>query len=439
MKFLRAEEGDDVVGEVIPPVVHILPVSTEESNGRKRGLPDVIPPEPVPPSRLNGRRRSLRDAAASEPVAPTNGRKWSDRDVVTPSPQPVAPVNGRKWSDRDVVSPTPEPVPLANGDKRGLHEAVAPEPVAVANGHKSDLHEEAAPEPVAPVDGPKHRLREAARPEPVAPANGHQRGAHEAAAPEPVAAANGHKHDLHEALPEPAAPADGHTRRLPDVTPPEAAPARINGARPATPWIRPDVLDSCVVALRRMGGPKLRSVGVTSSVRGEGRSTVAAAMAVIQATEYRRKTILIELDGQRPSAAEEFGLAESPGVAEFVRGGVDIEECIQWPSKNLGVVVAGADLSMAKVLGGSGAEGIVAALSRRADTLVLDLPPLARGAGGVQLVDLCESVALVVRAGEVSTHRIEEAAAALSTPPFVILNGVKSAAPRWVRRMLGMR
>jgi len=198
------------------------------------------------------------------------------------------------------------------------------------------------------------------------------------------------------------------------------------------------MLDACVVALRRMGGTELRSVGVTSSVRGEGRSTVAMAMAVIYAAEYRRTTILVELDGHESSAAREFGLNASPGVAEFIRDKLDIEECIQWVTDDLGVVVAGADPSMAKLLRGSRAEDMVAALSRRADTLVLDLPPLEKGAGGVQLVDLCESVALVVRAG-VSTHRIEEAAALLTTPPFVILNGVKSAAPRWVRRLLGMR
>jgi Mrp family chromosome partitioning ATPase len=136
--------------------------------------------------------------------------------------------------------------------------------------------------------------------------------------------------------------------------------------------------------------------------------------------------------------AREFGLADSPGVAEFVRGDLDIEDCIQWVTDDLGVVVAGADPSMAALLRGSTAEDIVDALAQQADMLVLDLPPLEKGAGGVQLVDLCEAVALVVRAG-VSTHRIEEAAAALTTPPFVILNGVKSAAPRWVRRLLGMR
>jgi len=215
-------------------------------------------------------------------------------------------------------------------------------------------------------------------------------------------------------------------------------PTDFEHVRAGLPSVRPEVLDACLVALRRMGGPNLRSVGVTSSGKGEGRSTVATAMAVIQASEYQRKTILVELDAHKPSAASELGLAQGPGVAEYLRDGVDLERCIQWPTENLGVMVAGANPSMAQVLRGTAADELVAVLSRRVDMVVLDLPSLSKGAGGVQLVDLCEAVALVVRAGEVSTHRIEEAAAALSAPPFVILNGVKSAAPNWVRRLLGM-
>jgi Mrp family chromosome partitioning ATPase len=264
---------------------------------------------------------------------------------------------------------------------------------------------------------------------------------------QPPAAKPAHAKPAHaKPAPEHAAPAHAisihspkaHVAKAPRTASPKHQLREVSAAHSSTPRIRPEMLDACVVALRRMGGPALQSVGVTSSVRGEGRSTVAAAMAVIHASEYRRRTIFVELDGHRSSAAREFGLADSPGVAEFVRGDLDIEDCIQWVTDDLGVVVAGADPSMAALLRGSTAEDIVDALAQQADMLVLDLPPLEKGAGGVQLVDLCEAVALVVRAG-VSTHRIEEAAAALTTPPFVILNGVKSAAPRWVRRLLGMR
>jgi Mrp family chromosome partitioning ATPase len=257
--------------------------------------------------------------------------------------------------------------------------------------------------------------------------NGAAKGATHGA---PKAAANG----------APKAAGNGHNGSAAlAAAAPDAVRSEVDGVRPERPQIRPEVLDACVVALRRMGGAQVESVGVTSSSRGEGRSTIAAAMAVIQSSEYMRKTILLELDVREPSAAREFGLSEGPGVAEFLRDGLDIEQCIQWPTPNLGVVVAGAGAPMSQLLRGSGAESIVTALSRRVETIVFDLPPLEKGAGGVQLVGLCEKVALVVRAGEVSTHRIEEAAAVLTTPPFVILNGVKSAAPRWARRLLGMR
>jgi Mrp family chromosome partitioning ATPase len=291
-------------------------------------------------------------------------------------------------------------------------------PAHAAQAHAAPSVPAAPPAAAAPVEAAR------GEPTPAKPAHAKPGPAKSAAHATPTRAVTIHAPKAHVAKARAASP----MHQLREVTP----------VHPTPPRIRPEMLDACVVALRRMGGPGLQSVGVTSSVRGEGRSTVAAAMAVIHASEFRHRTILVEFDGHEPPAARAFGIAESPGVAEFIRGDVDIEDCIQWVTEDLGVVVAGADPSMATLLRGSTAEDIVEAVWKHGDTLVLDLPPLEKGAGGVQLVDLCEAVALVVRAG-VSTHRIEEAAAALTTPPFVILNGTKSATPRWVRRLLGMR
>jgi len=316
---------------------------------------------------------------------------------------------------------------------------IVPAPKAPKNGHKRDPAH-AAPAEATLAPGPTPAPAPLAPPPPPAlpptstpPAPAPRPTEPTPAKPKPTQAASSQAVTIH----APKAPSTTARTPVARVASPKHQLREASSVYPTTPRIRPEMLDACVVALRRMGGPALQSVGVTSSVRGEGRSTVAAAMAVIYASEYRRRTILVEFDAHKAPAAREFGLAEAPGVAEFIRG-EDIEACVQWVNEDLGVLVAGSDPSMATLLRGSTAEDIVDELSRHADTLVLDLPPLEKGAGGVQLVDLCESVALVVRAG-VSTHRIEEAAAALTTPPFVILNGVKSAAPRWVRRLLGMR
>jgi len=331
---------------------------------------------------------------------------------------------------------------------------VVPSPTAPRNGHKRTPAHAAPPQvpqadaapaaPVASIAAPAPTALPPAAPTPAQPSPS------KSAPPEPAAAhAAPVKPAPADATPAKssrahAAPAGAVTIHAPKAHSPTTRAVspkhlyELGAVQPVLPRIPPEVLDACVVALRRMGGPALQTVGVTSSVRGEGRSTVAAAMAVTHASEYRRRTILVECDAHKSPAARRFRLAESPGVAEVMRGDVNIEDCIQWVTDHLGVVVAGADPSMAALLRGSAAEDIVEELSRQADTLVLDLPPLEKGAGGVQLVDLCEAVALVVRAG-VSRHQLEDATAALTTPPFVILNGVKSAAPRWVRRLLGLR
>src|SRR5512133_2727117 len=56
----------------------------------------------------------------------------------------------------------------------------------------------------------------------------------------------------------------------------------------------------------------LRVLAVTSSGRGEGRTTTAANLA-LTAAEEGRATVLVEADLRRPSLARLFGLAPRPG------------------------------------------------------------------------------------------------------------------------------
>ena len=62
-----------------------------------------------------------------------------------------------------------------------------------------------------------------------------------------------------------------------------------------------------------MGGPAARSIAVTSCHRGEGRSTVALALALLERTTYDRRTLLVELDLEHPWLA-------TPSDCPTVRG-----------------------------------------------------------------------------------------------------------------------
>ena len=206
-------------------------------------------------------------------------------------------------------------------------------------------------------------------------------------------------------------------------------------ARPS--WARAEVVVRCADALAAMGGASLPSIGVTSCAAGEGRSTIAAAFAVVQRCSYGRRTVLVELDLERPSLAGTLGLFPGPGVAEVLRGEASIDECLQWPLPDLGVMVAGdvgdaCDALLAQVASG----GLLPGLRAVSDVVVTDLPTLTSDVA-TRMAPLHREVVLVVKAGAVPLPQLKRTVASLDTPPSVVLNQYVPLKPAWLDGMLG--
>jgi Mrp family chromosome partitioning ATPase/uncharacterized protein involved in exopolysaccharide biosynthesis len=231
-------------------------------------------------------------------------------------------------------------------------------------------------------------------------------------------------------------------------------------------WTPPGLVESCTAALQRLdreemapvslprGGLRVsrrtpvvargatasttRTIGVTSCLRGEGRTTVSMGMAVAAYQTYEVKTVLVEFDFERPSLARRLGIEPGPGVAEILRDGATIEECIHMPE----------DDSVAAIFAGD-AHGDTAGLfsSLRRSTLlrdlgglfevvVGDLPPLSPEGQTAPLAPLFDKVLLVVRTGTAPVGAIRRALDDLDRPPPVILNGVETSIPRPLRSLL---
>jgi Mrp family chromosome partitioning ATPase len=63
------------------------------------------------------------------------------------------------------------------------------------------------------------------------------------------------------------------------------------------------------------------TVGITSPNPGEGKTLVASNFAVSLAMAYRKKTVLVDLNVQRPRLHEVFGTALNPGLVEALGDG----------------------------------------------------------------------------------------------------------------------
>ena len=189
-----------------------------------------------------------------------------------------------------------------------------------------------------------------------------------------------------------------------------------------------EVLESCAGALAGMGGPAARSIAVTSCHRGEGRSTVALALALLERTTYDRRTLLVELDLEHPWLADALGLPDSPGVAEVLRDETSVESALRWTDGDLAVLSAGDSRGapaalLAQVVTGDLLDGLAGLF----DALVIDLPPLEGARSAALVARRCEIPVLVVRAGAAELRDIKKAVAMFDVPPPILMNGV---APR---------
>jgi Mrp family chromosome partitioning ATPase len=198
------------------------------------------------------------------------------------------------------------------------------------------------------------------------------------------------------------------------------------------------IVEGCRAASLKIGGPGLSRLGITSSIRGEGRTSVALAMAIVQQEDYGRSVALLDLDLDNPQLARRIGVRPWPGIAELARGGISLDDVLQPIGKGVVAVAAGA--------AGAGAPRIITdilrtdlidRIGRDFDVVIADLPPLLGSSFGHAVAGWFPDLLLVLRSRVTPLARLKEATAHLPVEPKVLLNGTHSDLPRWVRRLAG--
>jgi Mrp family chromosome partitioning ATPase len=208
--------------------------------------------------------------------------------------------------------------------------------------------------------------------------------------------------------------------------------------REANGLLSATLLRGCREAVQRIGHEGPHSFGVTSALRGEGRSSVAAGMALVEWMDHERRTVLVDLDLASPSLHRRFNLSEGPGINDLVDGPSNVEDYLQRIVGDVWLLSAGQPRDdVPRAVSRLAGSNILSQLSEWADTIVFDLPPLLGSDVGIAATRLCETPVMVVRAGMTPLPRVKEAVELLATPPPVVLNGVRSALPPWLRRALG--
>lgn len=171
----------------------------------------------------------------------------------------------------------------------------------------------------------------------------------------------------------------------------------------------------------------VRTMGITSSIPGEGKSFVAIMMAHVLANDSTRPVTLIECDWEHPSLHDYFGFLTAPGLAEWLRGECAEADIRHKVNGNLTIIRAGdGQQDAVRLLQQITKSGLRNALAHDDENLLIDLPPMTTTSYSVFAASMVDALALVVRAGVTPDSLVADACAYLNNLPMVgiILNQV---------------
>ncbi len=145
---------------------------------------------------------------------------------------------------------------------------------------------------------------------------------------------------------------------------------------------------------------EIRTIVVTSSEPGEGKSTTSGNLAFAFA-QSDKKTIIIDCDLRKPSLHKKFKISNTSGLSDVLIGRVKVDEAVHEYSKNLDVLTSGKlPPNPSEMLGSKTMENLVKALKSQYDIIILDSSPLQAVTDSQILSAKADGTVLVVRAGK---------------------------------------
>lgn len=159
-----------------------------------------------------------------------------------------------------------------------------------------------------------------------------------------------------------------------------------------------------------------RSIVISSSIAGEGKSTTAINLAVSLA-DAGLKVLLIDADLRRPSIADYLGLEGQVGLTTVLIGSANVDEVTQrWQQSSLDVLPAGqVPPNPSELLGSKAMTSLLHKLSDRYDMVLLDSSPLLPVTDAAILSQAAGGTLVVVGADHIHRAQLRHAIESLST------------------------
>ena len=149
-------------------------------------------------------------------------------------------------------------------------------------------------------------------------------------------------------------------------------------------------------------------IGVTSSMRGEGKSTTSINISYVFA-EKGRKVLLIDGDLRIPSVAKKMDIDRVPGLTDLLRGqGMEVTDIKPYLMDNWHILPSGEiPPNPSELLGSRRMKRLLDTLKEMYDYIIIDLPPVNLVSDAISISSLISGMIVVVREDHTEKRDLE--------------------------------
>lgn len=152
----------------------------------------------------------------------------------------------------------------------------------------------------------------------------------------------------------------------------------------------------------------IKTIVVTSSIMGEGKSTVVGNLAYTLSQDGA-KVLVVDCDLRKPSMHYNFFITNGDGLTDLLIGNSDLKSVIRKIEDSLFLITAGTiPPNPSEMIGSKGMEYLIDKLKINFDYIIIDVPPILPVTDALLLAAKADATIMVVRARRTKAHMVKE-------------------------------
>lgn len=192
---------------------------------------------------------------------------------------------------------------------------------------------------------------------------------------------------------------------------------------------------------KRIEDGKLKTIAVTSSIAGEGKTVSSVKLALNLASSRKKKVLLIDLDLRKSGIARGLDIQQRPGLTDFLQGTANLKDIVRSTHVPGLFVIPGGNVlrDPSPLLSSVKIRKFFGAIREEFEVILIDTPPILPVADTLSVKDQVDGFIFLFRVGVTPHTMLRQALEELGEANIlgVVLNGVEPKSFRYYSRYYG--